>query len=79
MKEGILFKGQVYTIAGFGTHMTFDRPVVFLNETQNASYGADVGFRPSRFRPVLKRDTKAGMEVLKKLLNPANHKYSEKV
>ena len=78
-----LKKGEIYTVIGFCDAWYGDEPCLILAEIKRFCRGKKSkgfqGFKASRFRPVVERKNEAGMEILKKLLIPANHKHLEGV
>lgn len=74
--------GGVYTIAGFGESVYKGYVVIYLAEITNiiVTRGIryyDCGYNIMRFRPVQERSTETGMEILRKLQDPTNHRQLE--
>lgn len=66
--------GRIYTIRG--SELQGRRRCVFLyeiklrNRIRVDGQGTEIGFRTSRFRPLVERKTDTGMAILKSLLVP---------
>lgn len=72
-------KNQIYTIQSIEAGYYTGLPVLCFeglnNEpAQTESVDWDQGYNPDHFRPVVEKSTEAGMEILRKLLDPTQHK-----
>lgn len=66
-------EGQIYTITGIGLISPIDGlPVIQLAEIRNDEERGYVGYRASRFRPVVSTDT--GMAVLEQIRRDVSNK-----
>lgn len=86
----ILREGAIYTVKGFEKAFQTGIELIVLEES-NVPTGWFVtslfpgvkrgpfnyGYRPSRFRPVVEKKNETGMEMLRKLQDPANHQILE--
>ena len=66
--------GAIYTIIGFGSGYYGDYPVLLLKEIKNYInfLKRDVGYRASRFRPLVTRKT--DISIFKRMLTPNQEK-----
>lgn len=76
-----LMQDARYTVRAIGEYS--GEPSVWLAEINRTilprwEHFGEPGFSPQRFRPLTEKSTDAGMEILRKLQDPINHKILER-